>query len=190
MKKLDYKDLFFLVIAIVLSPMIKGQVASVIYVDISGQSNRTNLISLVDSVLSNTPGEKLLFISNGGTPLVFQNANLGVNETKSLNTLDPSLPNPYLDLDSLVQLVNTENFYTEDLQLHFFLSYQNAFKGEKHLENIAEKFALSLGLVQKQGVFQEQAMAYLNLEGDTPKELNQSSFREAQSRIFKIKAYQ
>ena len=181
----------FLLFVILISPStaLKAQISAVIYVEVSGQSSRAKIINMVDSVLNKTAGERLLFISNGGTPLVFIKSSLGKTELRSLSTLDPSLPNPYFDLDSLITLVHQENILVPDIELHFFLGYENAFKGERHLENIAEKFALSLGLVQNTNAQKVKAFAYFNSGGEPQAELSKKSSKETRSRIYQIKVY-
>lgn len=176
-------------IGVLLAAGLKAQLQAVVFVDLSDQSNRSQLIQKVDSVLAGVKGEKLLYISNAATPLVFQDSNLGKKETATMNTLDPSLPNPYFDLDSLVKLSYAYDGFTKDLKVYFFISYQQAVKGEKHLNNIAEKYVMSLGLVEKPGGHKAHSVAFINSSGDKPADAKVAELKEKHSSVYQLKVY-
>lgn len=167
----------------------KAQLKAIVYVDLSDQGNRSALIAKVDSVLNATKGEKLLYISNAATPLVFQDANLGSKESSAISTLDPSLPNPYFDLDSLVKLSHAYGGFDEDLQVNFFISLQQAVKGEKHLNNIAEKYLMSLGLAKTKGAHKNHASAFLNSSGEMPSGSEIEDLKNKHAQVYQLKVY-
>ncbi len=190
MRKLNQSILgLILLLSLTLPVELLAQLQAVVYVDVSDQSNRKELVRKVDSVLAASQGEKLLYISNAGQPLIYQDANLGSKETAELKTLDPSLPNPYFDLDSLIGVSHSNNGLSNGVQLYFFLGYNQSFKGEKHLENIAEKYALSMGLVQEGEKASYQATAFINNDGNAASAKDAAAIKEEYSRIYQIRVY-
>ncbi|GEM_PF-6429405 len=189
MKRLNRNSLLTLVLSCLVSMVAQAQINAVVYVDLSDQSNRSQLMAKVDSVLAGVKGEELLYISNAATPLVFQDSDLGRKETSNMSTLDPSLPNPYFDLDSLIKLSYAYDGFSKDLKVYFFISYQQAVKGEKHLNNIAEKYLLSLGLAEKPGAHKKHAVAFINTDGDKPSAEKVSDFLDKYSTVYQLKVY-
>lgn len=157
------KILYSLLFALLLSPLM-AQVKSVIYVDLSNQGSRKSIIYRVDSVANSIDGQKLFYIANSSNPNIFLLLGVTDGMERVLNTIDPSLPNPYYDLDSLVKSIDEAGGLAPNSQVHFFLSAAQATDGEKHVENLAEKFLLITGLSEAALKNQENYQVHLMTE--------------------------
>ena len=117
-----------------------------IYVDVSGEVNRTHLVEKLESELLRTKNV-VYFISNDNTPLIGKGLNSLNQDLAELALIKPSMPSSYKEVDTLLSVLNG---VVTPLDLSFYLDYQYALN--EGVQNLIGRILLSSGWQNKNGL--------------------------------------
>lgn len=130
---------------ILISNLIYAQ-STFIYVDVSGDVNRTKLVDRVEYEISGTK-DIIYFISNDNSPLIGKGMNNLNQDLTELGLIKPSMPASYKEVDTLLSVLNGA---VMPINLSFYLDYEYAVN--EGVQNLIGRLLLSSGWQNKNGL--------------------------------------
>lgn len=154
--------LTFVAMSLTFSPLI-AQVNSVVYVEVSDQSNRSIIVEKVDSIINQENSQTLVMISNSSLPVFeFTNSPQSTYQ-RAILVNNPSSPSPFFDIDTLFKVIELNGGLSQSASVYFFLGESNAGGREMQGQTIFEKFLLVGQLVEKGEMTKKgKAVLFLN----------------------------